>query len=209
MSKLSTIRKQIAALEFQAARIAKEEMDSAIGKVKSLMSDFGLTIEHLTQSITSKPVPKKSKAAPKKAAVKKGASAAKYADPETGKTWSGVGRAPGWIVGAKSRDAFLVNKSGSPSAVATPLASKKAALRKARKSSIAAPTTAPKAAVRKSAVAGKNLAASVKRSTVAVKASSAKKPAVAKKRPLKKLPSKKSATPKASAATALPATAAE
>src|SRR5476649_1878446 len=106
MTKLSTLRKQIAALEAQAARIAKDEMDSAIGKVKSLMAEFGLTIEHLTQSVGGKAAAKKTKVAKKRAA-----SAPKYIDPKSGKTWSGFGRAPSWIAGAKNRDAFLVNKS--------------------------------------------------------------------------------------------------
>lgn len=34
--------------------------------------------------------------------------AVKYRDPDTGATWSGRGRAPQWIKGAKNRDRFLV-----------------------------------------------------------------------------------------------------
>jgi DNA-binding protein H-NS len=33
----------------------------------------------------------------------------KYRDPETGKTWSGRGRIPGWIAG-KDRNAFLIEQ---------------------------------------------------------------------------------------------------
>lgn len=33
----------------------------------------------------------------------------KYRDPATGKTWTGVGRAPAWIAAAKDRSKFLVN----------------------------------------------------------------------------------------------------
>ena len=90
MSKLSTIHKQIAALQAEAERITKQEMSAAIAKVKGLMSDFGLTIEHLTQSVVGKPAGKKSKAAksvnPVKASKSKAPRAAKYADPTTGKT---------------------------------------------------------------------------------------------------------------------------
>src|SRR5471030_2198124 len=109
MSKLTALKKQIAALEAQAERIAKEEMASAVAKVKSIMAEFNLTIEHLTQAVGGKRAVKKTKA--------KSASVAKYADPKTGKTWSGFGRAPGWIAGAKNRDACLVGAS-SPAAVA-------------------------------------------------------------------------------------------
>ncbi|WP_408504307.1 H-NS family nucleoid-associated regulatory protein [Paraburkholderia sediminicola] len=35
----------------------------------------------------------------------------KYRDPKTGATWSGHGRAPGWIASAKNRDKFLVDGS--------------------------------------------------------------------------------------------------
>jgi DNA-binding protein H-NS len=121
MSKLAALKKQIAALEAQAERIAKEEMSSAIAKVKGIMAEFNLTIEHLTQTVASKRA-----AAKPKAKTGKTASAAKYADPKTGKTWTGVGRAPGWIAGAKNRDVFLVGKSpaAAPSAQAPATAKK-------------------------------------------------------------------------------------
>ncbi|WP_081723664.1 H-NS histone family protein [Paraburkholderia mimosarum] len=32
----------------------------------------------------------------------------KYRDPKTGATWSGRGRAPNWIKGAKNRDRYLI-----------------------------------------------------------------------------------------------------
>jgi H-NS histone family len=60
----------------------------------------------------------------------------KYADPKTGKTWSGFGRAPGWIAKAKNREAFLVDKSGVESpeaALKAPVAKKKSAPKKVAK----------------------------------------------------------------------------
>ena len=141
MSKLTALKKQIAALEAQAERIAKEEMSAAIAKVKGIMSEFNLTIEHLTQTVAGKPAANKTKA-------KKTASVAKYVDPKTGKTWSGVGRAPGWIAGAKNRDAFLVGKSPAaiPSAQA-PAAAKRIKAAKAVKVAKKAPKPAAKKAV--------------------------------------------------------------
>ncbi len=53
---------------------------AAIAKVKDIMAEFNLTIEHLTQTVAGKRAAKKTKA--------KSASVAKYADPKTGKTWS-------------------------------------------------------------------------------------------------------------------------
>jgi DNA-binding protein H-NS len=172
MSKLTALKKQIAALEAQAERIAKEEMSSAIAKVKDIMAEFNLTIEHLTQAVGGKRAAKKTKA--------KTASVAKYADPKTGKTWSGFGRAPGWIAGAKNRDAFLIGKSaaadtsgkaGKPIKVAKKTAkpaSKRAvaAVKKAHnvKPARAAAKKKPAAAAKKSApkaAASKRAAASV------------------------------------------------
>src|SRR5471032_1547163 len=127
MSKLTALKRQIAALEAQAERIAKDEMTSAIAKVKSIMAEFNLTIEHLTQTVAGKRAAKKTKAKAKSASV------AKYADPKTGKTWSGFGRAPGWISGAKNRDAFLVGKSSAAEpAGKAPAAAKKATAKAAK-----------------------------------------------------------------------------
>jgi DNA-binding protein H-NS len=124
MSKLSALKKKIAALEAQAERIAKAEMTSAIAKIKDIMSEFNLTMEHLSQSVAGKRAAKKTKA--------KTASVAKYVDPKTGKTWSGFGRAPGWIAGAKNREAFLAGKNvAADSAAKTPASAKKVATKAA------------------------------------------------------------------------------
>jgi DNA-binding protein H-NS len=171
MSKLTAIKKQIAALEAQAERIAKEEMGSAIAKVKDIMAEFNLTIEHLTQKVVGKRVAKKTKV--------KAASVAKYADPKTGKTWSGFGRAPGWIAGAKNRDVFLVRKDVAPQAAAkAPAAAKKVSAKAAKAIKVAKKT--PKPAAKKTAVAARK-PSKAKAASVAVK-----KPAAAKKAPVKK-----------------------
>src|SRR6476469_4246923 len=108
MATLAAIRRQIAALEAKAERITKVEMAGAIEKVRKIMSDFGLTVEHLT----SKGAPRGKRGAGKTAAASPhaGAKPPKSADPETGKTWSGFGRVPAWIAGAKDRDSFLIDR---------------------------------------------------------------------------------------------------
>jgi DNA-binding protein H-NS len=107
MTSLAAIKKQIAALEAEAARITKAEMSTAIAKIKELIQTFGLTAEHLglTAARGKNSVSKKS------TSKQTGAGKVKYADPKTGKTWSGFGRAPAWIAAAKNRSAFLVDKS--------------------------------------------------------------------------------------------------
>jgi len=171
MSKLTALKKQIAALEAQAERIAKDEMASAIAKVKGIMAEFNLTIEHLTQAAGGKREAKKTKT--------KSASVAKYADPKTGKTWSGFGRAPGWIAGAKNRDAFLVGKSAAAESTAkAPAAAKKASAKAAKAVKIAKKTAKPAA---KKAVAPAKKPSEAQAAPVAAKKKPAPKKAAAKK----------------------------
>jgi len=187
MSKLTALKKQIAALEAQAERIAKQEMSSAIAKIKDIMAEFNLTIGHLTQAIGGKRAVKKTKA--------KAASVAKYADPKTGKTWSGFGRAPAWIAGAKNRDDFLVGKSAAREAGAKlPAAAKEAS---------AKPAKAVKVAKKAAKPAGKKSVAPAKKVPKAKSASAA----VKKKPATKKVAAKKSAPKQAAAAPVEPAAA--
>jgi DNA-binding protein H-NS len=172
MSKLTAIHKQISALQAKAERIAKQEMSAAVAKVKSLMSDFGVTIEHLNHSVGGKSTTKKSTAGKTAKAGKKTASVAKYADPKSGKTWSGFGRAPGWIADAKNRDSFLV---GSVNSATKPAAAKKKAASKA----------------------GTSIAKSVKAKTATVTKRAATKTAPPKPPATKKSPAKPAAGQKA------------
>ena len=185
MSKLTELKKQIAALEAQAERVAKEEMASAIAKVKDIMAEFNLTIEHLTLAVAGKRASKKTKV--------KAASVAKYADPKTGKTWSGFGRAPGWIASAKNRDAFLVGKSAATEAAAkAPAASKKVSAKAAKAVKVAKKT--PKQAAKK-AVAPAKKVPKAKAASAAVKKKPAAKKASAKKSAPKSTASKQVAAP--------------
>ena len=196
MSKLSAIKKQIAALEAQAERIAKQEMSGAITKVKEIMSTFGLTIEHLQSAV----VGKTRKVAKQVKSKRAGGGVAKYADPKTGKTWSGFGRAPAWIAGAKSRGAFLVDKSGikAPEAVVEAPAVKKKATAKA-----ASTKKAAKPAAKKAVVVAKKAARKAAAPAAAKNKPSAKKtaPKAAAKKPAKKKAAPTSAAAAADGAT--------
>jgi DNA-binding protein H-NS len=44
----------------------------------------------------------------------RGVQPAKYRDPKTGAEWSGRGKAPGWLAGAKDRSRFLIDEAASP-----------------------------------------------------------------------------------------------
>jgi DNA-binding protein H-NS len=171
MAKLTVneIKKQIAVLEAKAARLAEEETKASVGKIRAMMNQLGVTLEHLTSAVSKKASAVKKAVVGKKPATTKRTSkgAAKYADPKTGKTWSGFGRAPGWIADAKNRDAFLVDKSGvdgPDAAVKAPAARKKSAVKKASfkkvtkpasKKAVAAAKKAPPAPAKKKPAAKK------------------------------------------------------
>ena len=73
------------------------ELADAIGRVKALIAEFGLTQEDIfgTSRAAKKVKPEGSKVA------------AKYRDPVSGKEWSGRGLAPKWLQGRDKGD-FLI-----------------------------------------------------------------------------------------------------
>ncbi|WP_250491263.1 H-NS family nucleoid-associated regulatory protein [Caballeronia sp. INML2] len=130
-------------------------------------------------------------------AARKGPQPALYRDPVSGLTWSGFGRAPGWIASAKDRSAFLIEKDSAAGAsnAGAPVAAKKGAAakqptpKKAVKVVAAKPvgkkaaskrTTAKKGAVTKTGPAAKKRVAA-KKGAAASKSAVAKKGAAAKK----------------------------
>lgn len=77
-------------------------------------------------------------------------SVPKYRDPKTGATWTGHGRAPGWIANAKNRDSFLIAPvaASAVAAPAAPKAPKTAKAERGRKVTAGAAKAMKKAAVR-------------------------------------------------------------
>jgi len=130
-------------------------------------------------------------------AARKGPQPALYRDPVSGLTWSGFGRAPGWIASAKDRSAFLIEKDSAAGAsnagarvdAKKGAAQKQSASKKAVKVVAAKPvgkkaaskrTTAKKGAVTKTGPAAKKRVAA-KKGAAASKSAVAKKGAAAKK----------------------------
>ncbi|SAK67940.1 histone family protein nucleoid-structuring protein H-NS [Caballeronia temeraria] len=104
MSTLESIQARIEALQAKADALVAKQSESALQKIHDLMSKHGLTVSDIEQySGTGK---KKGRAG---SARKQGTVA--YRDPKTGATWSGRGRAPGWIANAKDRSKFAVGAS--------------------------------------------------------------------------------------------------
>jgi DNA-binding protein H-NS len=104
MATLESIQARIAKLAAQAAALAAKDSAKVIGKIRSLMDQHALTIADIEASV-GKRRGRKPGMSP---AAKEEGSAARFADPKTGATWSGRGRAPAWIANAKDRSRFLI-----------------------------------------------------------------------------------------------------
>lgn len=93
MASLKDLLAQRAALDEQIAQTKDKERSDAIAKVKSLMTEYGLTVADLSMR-----VPKVGKTS--KVAVK-------YRNQATGETWSGRGLQPKWLKAAIAGGAKL------------------------------------------------------------------------------------------------------
>lgn len=132
MTTLESLQAKIQKLQAQAEALIAKNSRVVIEKIRALMAEHGLTTADIDAHAGGK------KRGPKlgaKSAFVAKASAAKYQDPKTGATWSGHGRAPGWIANAKDRSKFLI-QGGAKVTVATPagaVSKAKTAVKKASK----------------------------------------------------------------------------
>lgn len=94
MATLKDLLAQRAALDEEISQTKDRERAEAIAKVKSLMSEYGLTVADLSMRTTK---------------VGKPASkvAVKYRNQATGETWSGRGLQPKWLKAAIAGGAKL------------------------------------------------------------------------------------------------------
>ena len=171
MATYQEIKIKISKLEEQAKALLKKESAGVVAKIRDLMSEYGLTVQDLGLGITNMG---------KKMSAMKHPLPPKYQDPVSGKTWSGKGKAPGWIVEATKkgkRDDFLIGKTAAKPEVKKAAPAKKATPKKAVAAKPAAKKTAP--AVKPAAKATAKPAAkpAVKRGVVAKKATPKAKPA--------------------------------
>lgn len=86
------------ALEQAITQARKNEISSAVAKVRELIAEYGLTAQDVF------PGGRSAKSGAPKVISK---VAAKYRDPATGQTWTGRGKAPKWIEG-KDRNPFVI-----------------------------------------------------------------------------------------------------
>lgn len=96
MATYQELLKQRDALSLQIEEARKREISDAVNRVRSLVSEYGLTAGDV--------FPSGRKTAKSRSG---GKVAPKYRDPATGQTWTGRGKAPKWIDG-KNREPFLI-----------------------------------------------------------------------------------------------------
>jgi DNA-binding protein H-NS len=122
MATLKSLQARIAKLQSQAETMMKTNSKKVVAQIHSLMHEHGLTMEDIGEKFKAKTPSLKPTT---KSVTGKSGAAAKYMDPKSGATWSGHGRAPGWIASAKNRDKFLVEGTSA----SAPVAAKKAVAR--------------------------------------------------------------------------------
>jgi DNA-binding protein H-NS len=118
-SKLQDLLAQRAALEKQIAHTQRTERVDAIGQVRTLMSQYGLTLADIGskvapalktgKAVAPAPAPAPAVKVPKSSKGKKtGKVAPKYRDAMTGQTWSGRGLQPNWLKAALATGRSIV-----------------------------------------------------------------------------------------------------
>lgn len=123
MKTYQAVKAAIARLEKKAEAMRRNELKSVIAQVKKTIAEYGLTAAELGLGKGTPKAAARHAPAGKRAPV----GVARYRNPKTGETWTGRGRPPAWIAGAKDRTAFLI-----ADAAAAPPATPKAPARKAR-----------------------------------------------------------------------------
>ncbi|NPT34236.1 H-NS family nucleoid-associated regulatory protein [Paraburkholderia xenovorans] len=136
--------------------------------------------KYLVDAGTAAVKPPPAKKAKSAGAYVRGPQPAMYQDPKSGATWSGRGRAPAWLAGAKDRSKFLIAGGDAKTSVGaagkTKPSTKKAVSQKAVIKQVAATKTAPtkkvaaKKVVAKKAVSARAPAKNAPRKTAAVTA---------------------------------------
>lgn len=150
MKSYKALRAQIAKLEQQAEAMRQTQVKAVVAQLKKTIAEYGLTAEELGLV----PGGRGGRRAAKPAATRRaGSGVAKYRDPKTGQTWTGRGRPPAWIAGAKDRDAFLITAAPATESAAESVAP--AAPRRAKAAKAAKTAKGPKRAAPRKAAAKK------------------------------------------------------
>ncbi|ADG18438.1 histone family protein nucleoid-structuring protein H-NS [Paraburkholderia atlantica] len=129
MPSLEQIQAKLKKLQAQADVLIARKAQAAVDQIRELMLKHGLTTADIEAQAKARRVARGLNgnagtgrgrpAGASKAA--KSATPAKYRDHRTGATWTGHGRAPGWIAGVKDRTVFLIDAASASKAAAAPV----------------------------------------------------------------------------------------
>lgn len=96
---------QIDKLQRQAEAMRQKQVSKVVAELKKTIAEYELSAADLgLAGGARRDTPRK----PRRAGSAT-VGVAKYRNPQSGDTWTGRGRPPAWIVGAKDRDAFLID----------------------------------------------------------------------------------------------------
>ncbi|MGF7133341.1 DNA-binding protein H-NS [Paraburkholderia sp. EB58] len=111
MATLEQIQNRLKKLQAQADALIAKKAQVVVDQIRELMLKHGLTTADIETGTTVRRAAKT--AAVRKSGINakaaKPAGVPKYLDAKTGATWTGHGRAPSWIAGAKDRTKFLAH----------------------------------------------------------------------------------------------------
>ena len=170
MASYTQLRRQLESLQAEVEFARKAELLPIIKRMQRDMATYGITAADLSSETASvKTVAKE--VAGKKRGGRGGTP--RYREPKSGSTWSGFGRAPGWIAKARDRTKFLIDAptdvghaKSKTSAKASP-----ATARKRSRAATSSPATKTPAASKRRIAPNKRVASGA----AAKKAVSAKK----------------------------------
>jgi len=109
------LQRQIAALQAEADKLRRKELDDVIGRIREAITFYGITAEDL--GLAAKPAKqaqavKRAKPGRKAAKPAKAAKAAVTYRNENGQTWGGRGKRPQWLrdalAGGRTLEEFRV-----------------------------------------------------------------------------------------------------
>ncbi|MGF6571477.1 DNA-binding protein H-NS [Paraburkholderia sp. GAS333] len=120
MPTLEQIQAKLKKLQAQADVLIARKAQVAVDQIRDLMLRHGLTTEDIEAKARAKRAARglNGHATGVKAKAPGSAKPAKYRDHNTGATWTGHGRAPGWIANVKDRTQFLVDGASELKSVA-------------------------------------------------------------------------------------------
>lgn len=120
MPTLEQIQAKLKKLQAQADVLIARKAQVAVNQIRDLMLKHGLTTADIEAKAKARRAAKglNGHAGNGMAKVAGTGKPPKYRDHKTGATWTGHGRAPGWIAGVKDRTQFLIDGASESKSVA-------------------------------------------------------------------------------------------